>query len=423
MLNYKNKSTNANQLTAITNARIFDGENVIDSKTVVISGNIIISVGGEIPSDATIIDAKGCTLLPGLIDSHVHTSEEGLRDALKFGVTTELEMMGEYTKKGREELKDIQDIADVRSAGMAVTAPGGHPLELFPHNFKPEWIARFEADAKERGEEEPYVTNIEKAVKHVDYQVSQGADYIKIMIDDGTIENKKGLPVLSDEILKAAVDEAHKLGKLVMVHQLTADATKTAINLGVDGLAHLFVDRPSWTPELIKSIAERRIFVIPCLSLNSSLIGNPGSNLAQDSRVYSKLSSKWLNTLNACFNCYTQGKMKDSFENVMALRNAGVDILVGTDVSVPVPSLGGLAHGASVHHELQLLVEAGFTPIEALRAATSVPARIFNLTDRGHITSGARADLLLVDGDPITNISDTLSIRAIWTNGNRLRTI
>ena len=115
--------------------------------------------------------------------------------------------------------------------------------------------------------------------------------------------------------------------------------------------------------------------------------------------------------------------MKDNLNNVMDLHNAGVDILVGTDVSVPIPTLGELAHGASVHHELQLLVEAGFTAIEALRAATSVPARRFSLTDRGRIVVGARADLLLVYGDPTINISDTLSIKAVWSRGLRLSTI
>jgi imidazolonepropionase-like amidohydrolase len=97
-----------------------------------------------------------------------------------------------------------------------------------------------------------------------------------------------------------------------------------------------------------------------------------------------------------------------------------VDILAGSDVSEPIPSLGGIAHGASLHHELQLLVAAGLTPIEALRAATSVPARRFGLADRGRIAPGARADLLLVDGDPMTNIADTLSIRAVWRRGAQL---
>lgn len=109
--------------------------------------------------------------------------------------------------------------------------------------------------------------------------------------------------------------------------------------------------------------------------------------------------------------------MEDNYRNVMDLHHAGVDILVGTDVSVPVPSLGGLAHGASVHHEMQLLVEAGFTPVEALQSATSKTARWFGLNDRGRIIQGARADLVLVDGDPTTTISDTLSIRGIWLRG------
>ena len=89
-------------------------------------------------------------------------------------------------------------------------------------------------------------------------------------------------------------------------------------------------------------------------------------------------------------------------------------------MSEPIPILGGLAHGASLHHELQLLVAAGLEPIEALCAATSIPARRFGLTDRGRIVLGARADLLLVDGDPITNIADTLSILCVWKQGVRL---
>ena len=121
-------------------------------------------------------------------------------------------------------------------------------------------------------------------------------------------------------------------------------------------------------------------------------------------------------------NVYPEGKLEDAYATVMMLHNAGVDILAGSDVSEPIPILGGLAHGASLHHELQLLVAAGFTPTEALRAATSVPADRFDLADRGRIIPGARADLILVDGDPLTDISDTLSINAVWREGVQLST-
>ncbi|CAN7508270.1 amidohydrolase family protein [Paenibacillus sp. LjRoot153] len=422
------------QVTAITNVRIFDGDQIIAPRHIVIKGESIISVGGDLPADATIIDGENATLMPGLIDAHVHTSIGGLRDALKFGVTTELEMNGDFTKRGREiQLKNVNDVADVRSAGTAITAPGGHPDELLPDGDEiPEFVlkeleklsqedreAMLAAYAHDH-EEIPQVTTVEEAIKHVHTQVENGADYIKIMIEEGTVMGVPGLPVLSDEILKTAVTEAHKLDKLVIAHVLTAHSSQEAIDLGVDGLGHLFIDRPEYTSELVKSIAGTGAFVTPCLVLNSSIIGNPASELANDPRVHSKLSQDWINILNSSFNTFPQGNMENSFKNVMDLHRAGVDILVGTDVTpVPVPNLGGLAHGASVHHEMQLLVKAGFTPIEALQSATTKPARCFGLHDRGRITEGARADLILVNGDPTTNISDTLSIKSVWFNGSQ----
>lgn len=420
-------------ITVITNARIFDGEKVIGVKSVLIEGEKIISIGGEVPEHATIIDAEGGTLLPGLIDAHVHTSVEGLRDALKFGVTTELEMMGGFTEKGRHsQLKGIEDISDVRSAGMGVTPPGGHPDELMPGDGEiPEFVlkelekmseedrnAMLAAHAHDHGEA-PTVTNREEALAFVGEQVRQGADYIKVMIEEGTVLAAPGLPVLGQDILRAAVEEAHRNHKIVIAHVLTAESSRQAIEVGVDGLAHLFIDRPETTPDLVTMIADAGAFVTPCLVLNSSIIGNPASELAKDPRVSFKLSPEWIDTLNASFHTYPQGSMEDNYRNVMDLHHAGVDILVGTDVSVPVPSLGGLAHGASVHHEMQLLVEAGFTPVEALQSATSKTARRFGLDDRGRIVQGARADLILVEGDPTTNISDTLSIREVWLRGIR----
>lgn len=417
--------------TAIINARIFDGKQSIGVKTVLIDGDKIVSIGGEVPDDAVIMDAEGGMLLPGLIDAHVHTSVEGLRDALKFGVTTELEMMGGFTKTGREkQLSGMEHIADVFSAGMGVTASGGHPDELMPSDGEiPEFVLKELANMSEEDrnamlaahahdhEELPELTNANEARSFVAEQVRHGADYIKIMIEEGSVLAAPGLPVLSEEILRAAVDEAHNHGKLVLAHVLTADSSREAIEIGVDGLAHLFIDRPAYTPELVDQIADAGAFVTPCLVLNSSIIGNTASEMADDPRVKEKLSEEWIDTLKSSFNTYPQGSIEDNFRNVMDLHRAGVDILVGTDVSVPVPTLGGLAHGVSVHHEMQLLVEAGFTPVEALQSATAKTARRFNLNDRGRIVEGARADLVLVDGDPTTKISDTLSIREVWKRG------
>jgi imidazolonepropionase-like amidohydrolase len=116
-------------------------------------------------------------------------------------------------------------------------------------------------------------------------------------------------------------------------------------------------------------------------------------------------------------NVYPKGKLENAFAAIKALHSCGVDILAGSDVSEPTPELGGLAHGASLHHELQLLAAAGLKPIEALRCAAFTPAKRFALSDRGSISAGKLADLVLIEGNPMDCISDTLSIRTVWRHG------
>ena len=264
----------------------------------------------------------------------------------------------------------------------------------------------------------PFVSTPDEAAKFVAKQVTEGADYIKIFIEDGSCIGFPGLPVLNDETLLAAVKEAHRFNKMAIAHVTTVEGGKRAIAAGIDGLAHIFFDSQP-TPEFVASIASSGAFVIPTLVTISSAFGNNASALANDERVKSRLDQKWLDALSRSVNVYPKGKLEDAFASVKALHSAGVGILAGSDVSEPIPILGGLAHGASLHHELQLLVAAGLTPTDALRAATSTPARRFGLNDRGRIVPGARADLLLIDGDPITNITNTLSIRDIWRRGVR----
>jgi len=397
--------------TAIINAKIFDGENLIDATTVVIKGEFIESVGGKIPSEAIVIDAKGATLMPGLIDSHTHTDIDGLKDALLFGVTTELEMNGHWTFRQRKNIAERTDIADLRSPGMGVTPKGGHPTQYMASsdNLLIRFFFRY-----------PAVSNPDDAVKFVQKQVSKGADYIKVFIEDGSCIGFPGLPLLDNDTLKAAVDEAHRNNKMAIAHATTLSGGKQAVASGIDGLAHLFFDKQP-EPEFIAEIVSSGVFVVPTLVTLSTAFGNDASSaLAADERVKSRLNQKWLTSLSRSMNVYPQGKIENAFASVMALYKAGVDILAGSDVSEPLPILGGLAHGASLHQELMLLVAAGFMPVESLRAATSVPARRFSLTDRGRIAPGLRADLLLVDGDPLTNITDTLSINSVWRSGVKL---
>ena len=395
-------------ITAITGARVFDGDQVIEARTVVIDGAGIAAVGGRSAARRRHRGRRRGTLLPGLIDSHVHTDMDGLRDALKFGVTTELEMMGRWSAGQRREIAERNDVADLRSPGMGVTAKGGHPTEYTSSssNLFIRYLYRF-----------PSVSTPREAARFVSRQVSRGADYIKVFIEDGSRIGFPGLPVLDDATLAAAVNEAHRYDKLAIAHITTAEGAQRAVDAGVDGLGHLFLDSPA--PKVIDSIASAGVFVIPTLVTLSTAFGNNAATLAADERVRSRLDKRWLDSLSRSMNVYPQGSLDNAYASIRALRDAGVDVLAGSDVSEPIPILGGLAHGASLHHELQLLVAAGLRPEDALRAATSAPARRFGLTDRGRIVPGALADLLLVDGDAAAAISSTLFTRAVWRRGVR----
>ena len=409
-------------ITAITNACVFDGERVLPGTTVVLDGPRIAAVGGEPPAGAHTLDAEGSTLLPGLLDAHVHTSEEALAVALRFGVTTELEMQGMHTRNNRAHITENDSVADVRSSGFGITPPGGHPSELFPEGFRPAdrgGPGAHDGRAPRAAPLMPFSTTPAEAVGFIPRLVAAGSDYIKFMVDDGSVEGHPGLPMLDQATLNAGVAEAHRHGMLTIAHTLTVEATRMAVEAGIDGFAHLFMDRPH-TDEIIDLIVTSGAFVVPCVVLNASMMGITGSALAEDPRVSSRLDEAWAETLHSSYNRYPQGKLEDVLASVKALHDAGVDLIAGTDASVPLPFFGGVAHGASVHQELQYLVQAGLTPIQALRAATLTPARRFGLNDRGRIAEGLRADLLLVDGDPTTTIGDTLNLRSAWRRGTHI---
>ncbi|MER6327370.1 amidohydrolase family protein, partial [Streptomyces coelicoflavus] len=131
-------------------------------------------------------------------------------------------------------------------------------------------------------------------------------------------------------------------------------------NVGVDGLAHLFVGQRA-DGSVVEALRDADVFVTPCLAVSSSLMGRTAAHLADDPRVAGRLSQPWLDTLRGSFNSYPQGTFQHVLDSVAALHAAGVDLLAGTDASVPVPSHGGVAHGTSVHDELALLGRAGLS--------------------------------------------------------------
>ncbi len=384
----------------VQNVRVFDGRAVLPAADVVVRDGKIAAVGTHlaVPAGAEVIDGRGETLLPGLIDAHVHTWGDALHDALAFGVTTELDMFSDYgldaAMRAEQAAGKGLDRADLFSAGTLATAPGGHGTEY--------------------GVPIPTVRGPADAQGFVDARIAEGSDYIKIVYDDGKTYGL-AIPTISRETLKALVDAAHKRGKLAVVHIGSDDGARDAIAAGADGLAHLFVDRRP-EADFGRFAAAHHAFVVPTLTVLQSVSHIPGgAALAKDPLLNPYLSVTNLGHLEAGFPKHASEvppQYAAAEEAVRLLAAAHVPILAGTDAPNP-----GTATGVSLHEELALLVHAGLTPIAALTAATAAPAAAFHLGDRGRIAPGLRADLLLVHGDPTVDVHATRDIARIWKLG------
>lgn len=383
---------------AIENVRVFDGRDVVESATVVVTGGRIVSVG-DLPAPAGVqtIDGAGKTLLPGLIDAHVHAFDQStLRDALRFGVTTELDMFTAINfAAGRRAVRDNldrTDMADLYSAGTLVTSEGGHGTQFgLP-------IATI-ADPSAAGE-------------FVRDRLGEGSDYIKIVYEP----DNPVVTSISKETLIAVIAAAKDQGALSVVHISSLAAARDAVEAGAGGLAHIFADAPI-DENLIAAMQANGVFVIPTLSIIASAADRGlGSSLGEDEALRPYLSVMQQDGLGVSFS--SGRDVSDRFnldiakENVRRLHEAGVPILAGTDAPNP-----GTAYGVSMHGELELLIRAGLTPIEALNAATAANAEAFGLGGRGTIAPSTRADLLLVDGDPTTDIVATRRVARIFKNG------
>jgi len=383
----------------IRNARIFDGTRVIPQGDVWVRDGMISSAGPHlnVPPGVRTIDGRGRTLLPGLIDAHVHVMNTlaTLRSALALGVTTEIDMgasprFAVQIKKEQAAGKDL-DMADLRSSESHPTAPFGHGTE-------------YSTPIRT-------ISSPEDAQEVIDSGIAEGDDFVgEIIYDDGS-EYGLQIPTFSKELLHAIIESAHRRGKLAVVHVLSLQAAKDAIAAGADGLAHLFADHPP-DAEFVELAAQHHVFVIPTLSLLASAAGDSnGRALAGDRCLEPYLTSDALADLEGRYP-RSSGSLSYAQEAVRRLKAAGVPILAGTDAH----NLG-TAHGASLLGELVLLVNAGLTPAEALASATSINAAAFQLKDRGEIAPGKRADLVMVAGDPTTRISDIGNIVSVWKLG------
>ncbi|NBB93557.1 MAG: amidohydrolase family protein, partial [Gammaproteobacteria bacterium] len=346
---------------------------------------------------AETIDGEGRTLLPGLIDAHVHAYGSARTDALRMGVTTLLDMFRSPADQPmvieqRRSLKPTNR-ADLFSAGFLATAEGGHGTQY--------------------GLPVPIPESQQTVDEWVAQRLEEGSDYIKIIIEDGSGWGRS-LPTLDAEMVEALVEAAHERGVLAVAHVSTQSAAKMAVRSGVDGLVHVFADTPV-DDAFISMAREAGVWIVPTTPVLAASHGQSVPDwLTGSPHSETRISQQQRTMLSQTFpgSQMRSARWPLVLENVRRLHEAGVTLLAGSDAGNP-----GTAHGPSLHHELALLAEAGLTPIEALRSATTLPARAFGLEGRGCLQPGCRADLVLIDGNPLVDIRHTVRIDAVWKNG------
>jgi imidazolonepropionase-like amidohydrolase len=387
----------------VRDVRVFDGARTHERVHVVVRAGRIVSMGRTpVPSELPVIDGAGRTLLPGLINAHGHVpGEASLRNALRFGVTTVLDMLTapEFARAqralGRRDQLERTDLADLFTAGAPVTSPGGMGTQF--------------------GIPFTTITSPDEADALVRARIASGSDHIKIMYEPAV----NIVTSISPATLAAVVRAAHAHGVLAVVHISSAAGARGAVAAGADGLAHVFSNEVI-DDALVQQMRTQGMFVSSTLSIFAAFDGTGfGRQLAADPRIAPYLTDAQRTELTKAgpgvadpmAEYLARFNIERGIENIRRLHTGGVRILAGDDA----PNLG--AHGASLHGELELLTRAGLTPAQALHAATAATAEAFRLPERGRIAAGARADMILVEGNPLEDITATRAIVRIFKNG------
>ncbi|MFI6597414.1 amidohydrolase family protein [Nonomuraea sp. NPDC050536] len=264
--------------TTIVNAKVFDGTQSQDWTSVRFADGLITkcSATSAAQEGDEVIDAGGGTVLPGLIDAHVHLAPGALAQSLTFGVTTVLDMFSQpdLVAGAKEQAGSRPDVADVRSSGVGATAPGGHPSMMYPPF--------------------PTLTAAGQAEQFVAERIAEGSDYLKIISGTGGL-----WPSLDSETIKALVTAAHASGLVVVAHVSSTAGVEEVVSAGVDVLAHVPADA-ELDKALVERMAEAGIVVGPTLATIENTLGEPGgAAVAGDPRLAEALGDAWARRLTS----------------------------------------------------------------------------------------------------------------------------
>lgn len=387
--------------------RIFDGEKVFTNTGVLISGDKIVAVGNftelqkNLPKNTQIIDLKGHTLLPGLIEGHSHLflhpyNETSWNDqvtkesrsyrmaravkhaeaTLKAGFTTVRDLGTEGAEYDDVGLKKAIDEGIILGPRMLIATKALVATGAYGPKYSPD------LEVPQGAEEADGVDNLTKAVRS---QIGKGADIIKVYADYRWGINGTTMPTFTQNELNLIVEIAKSSGRPVVAHASTAEGMKRAILAGVETIEH----GDNGTVETWKLMVEKNVALCPTLAAGDAISQYRGWKKGTDAEP-EKLINK-----------------RKTFQEAI---KAGVKICFGGDVGV-------YAHGDNAR-ELEMMVDYGMTPLNALQSATSTNAEVFHIENQlGRIKSGLLADFLIVEGDPTKNISDIRKVKIVMKGG------
>ena len=351
---------------ALKNVRVFDGYKIHKPSTLYIDGEHIVH--GPLKHLDSTFDGQGRILIPGLIDAHTHPLS--LKDLHSFsanGVTTALSMscFPEPLCQSLRNQVGLTSFYHAVRAAAGTNSTGLGPLLGLPPGYP--------------------ITSPADAAPYVREAIKNGTDYIKIVSETGGIDQ---------ESHNAVVAAAHAAGQQVNTHAVDFAGYDRAIRSKTDVIQHSCMDAPL-TPSMVSTILRQKQVVTATISI---------------ARKKDELAPLLNVTVPANFF------FDLAVNNTRLLHQAGVTVLAGTD-SNDVSPVFSVPFGSSLHDELEFLVGAGMTPAEALRAATVTLAKVHNLHDRGVIKPGKRADLVLLNGNPIMDIKATRRVVGVWVGG------
>ena len=398
--------------------RVWDGiaSRSIAKGFVRINGGIIDGVGraADLPSDAKTRDLGDVTLMPGLINAHVHITfcasttvlddyfreraagvetlteraEENLRRAVSVGCTTvrDLGTLNEVVFAVRERVRaGALDGPDIVAAGEGITSNGGHC-----------YFFGIEAEGE---------AAVRAAVRR---QHEAGADVVKIFATGGNLTpgTDPFSPQYSTDELVACVDEARGRGLPVSAHAHATEGIRRSVAAGVNTIEHCFFETPDgldFDERVAAAMAEQQIAAVPTH-------GRSTLRFLADPSLMDELPPERARNVRRIVS-----KLPEAMRNFARMRELGVPIIAGTDAGIPnrqfddfAADLGALAREGS---------GVGMGPRGALMAATSDNARVLGLSDRGVLAAGRRADLLAVAGDPLERVEDVMATRLVACAG------